>query len=210
MKLSRFFSGLFLSCALAMMGLALILIMSQPGATPTLLSPAEEAQDQVAAAMDALCAGDFSAVEQYLIGQPSLGADREPQSAEGALVWDAFLDSFSYELSGKCYATDIGVAQDVSLTYLDISSVTANLAQRSEDLLTRMQHQATHTSEIYDEEGNFRADVVQQVLYTAVQDAISQDAQYTTSTFTLQLVKQGDRWYIVPNSDFIRAISGGM
>ena len=210
MKLSRFFSGLFLSCALAMMGLALVLVLSQPGTTPTLLSPAEEAQDQVVAAMDALCAGDFSAVEQYLLGQPSLGADQEPQSAAGALVWDAFLDSFSYELSGKCYATDTGVAQDITLTYLSIPSVTANLAQRSETHLTRLQKEATHASQVYDDDGNFRQDVVQQVLHTVVQEALKEDAQYTTCTFTLQLVCRDGQWYVRPNSDFISAISGNL
>lgn len=210
MKLSRFFSGLFLYFAIGLMCLALIVVMAEPGTTPTLLSPAQEAQDQVTAAMDALCQGDFSAVEQYLLGQPSLGADREPKDAAGALIWDAFTRSFSYELTGDCYATDTGVAQDVILTYLDIPSVTASLAQRSEKHLSRLQQEATHTSEIYDEAGNFRADVVQQVLYTVVQEALQEDVQHTSCSFTLQLVYQGGQWHIVPNSDLIRAISGGM
>ena len=210
MKRSRFFSGLFLFFALALMSLALILVMATPGIRPTLLSPAQEAQDQVVAAMDALCQGDFPAVEQLLLGNPSLGVDRDPQDTASALVWNAFIGSFSYELSGDCYATDTGVAQDVTLTYLDIPSVTANLAQRSEKHLARLQKQASHISEIYDENGNFRADVVQQVLNTVVQEAIREDAAYTSTTFTLQLVKRDDQWYIISNSDFIRAISGGM
>ena len=210
MKRSRFFSGFFLLLALGLMALALVLVMATPGTTPTLLSPAQEAQDQVVAAMDALCQGDFPAVEQLLLGNPTLGADREPADAASALIWKAFIGSFSYELSGDCYATDTGVAQDVTLTYLDIPSVTANLAQRSEKHLARLQKQATHTYEIYDENGNFRTDVVQQVLNTVVQEAIREDATYTSTTFTLQLVMRDGQWYIISNSDFIRAISGGM
>ncbi len=210
MKLSRFFSGFFLSIALGLMGVALIVVMATPGTTPTLLSPAQEAQDQVVEMMDALCQGDFSAAGQYLLGSPNLGADREPDSAAGALIWDAFVDSLSYELSGDCYATDTGVAQNVTLTYLDIPAVTANLAQRSEKHLTRLQKEATHTSEIYDEDGNFRSDVVLQVLNTAVQEALQEDGNLTACTFTLQLVKRDGRWYILSNSDLIHAISGGM
>ena len=142
MKLSRFFSGLFLYIALGLMMLALFLVMAKPGTSPTLLSPAQDAQDQVVQMMDALCQGDFPAVEQYLLDQPSLGVDRKPEDAAGALIWDAFVGSFSYALSGDCYATDTGVAQDITLTYLDISSVTANLAQRSEAHLERLQKEA--------------------------------------------------------------------
>ena len=210
MKLSRFFSGLFLCFGLGLMFLAICLVMGQPGTQPTLVGSSQEPQNQVVAAMDAICQGDFSGAEQYLLGQPSLGVDRELQDPAAAMIWKAFVESLSYELSGDCYATDTGVAQDVTLTYLDIPSVTANLAQRSEKHLARLQKQATHTSEIYDENGNFRTDVVQQVLNTVVQEAIREDATYTSTTFTLQLVMRDGQWYIISNSDFIRAISGGM
>ena len=210
MKLSRFFSGVFLYLGLGLMGLALVLVMAKPGTAPTLLSPAQDAQDQVVNMMDALCQGDFSAVEQYLLDQPRLGADREPADAAGALIWDAFKSSFSYALSGDCYATDTGVAQDVTLTYLDISSVTANLAQRSEKHLSRLQQEATHTSEIYDEDGNFHSHLVLEVFDTVVREALKEDSKLTSRTFTFQLVQRDDQWYIVSNSDFIQAISGGM
>lgn len=210
MKLSRFFSGFFLVVAMGLIGVALVVVMAAPGTPPTLLSPADEAQEQVVQMMDALCQGDFSSAGQYILGNPSFGADREPDSATGAVIWDAFVDSLSYELSGECYATDTGVAQNVVFTYLDITSVTDSLAPRSEKHLTRLQEQATHTSEIYDENGNFHSELVMQVLETVVQEALQEDAQFTTCTFTLQLVKQDDRWYILSNNDLIHAISGGM
>ena len=210
MKFSRFFSGFFMVLGIGLMCLALVLVMGQPGAKPSLMTTAPEAQAQVAAAMDAICQGDYAAAEPYLLGQPKLGADRDPADAAAALIWDAFLDSLSYQLTGACYATDTGVAQDVTLTYLDISSVTANLAQRSESHLEKLQQEATHTSQLYDESGNFLQEVVLQVLNTAVTEALQEDAQRTTCTFTLQLVNRNGQWYIVPNSDFISAISGGI
>ena len=210
MKISRFFSGFFLYLALGLMLLAILLVMAMPGATPTLATPVQEAQDQVSAAMDAICRGAFSDAEQYLLGNPHLGADRELSDPAAAMIWDAFLDSLSYQLSGACYATDTGVAQDITLTYLDIPSVTANLAARSEAHLTRLQAQATHTSQLYDDAGNYRQDVVLQVLRTAVSEALKEDAKQTSDTFTLQLVYREGQWHVVPNSDFIHAISGGI
>lgn len=210
MKLSRFFSGLFLYIALGLMLVALFVAMAAPGTSPTLLSPAHEAQALVTEAMDALCQGDFSAVEQCLLDNPSLGVDRAPEDTAGALIWEAFVRSLSYQLSGDCYATDTGVAQDITLTYLDIPSVTESLSQRSEKHLAQMQEEADHISEIYDDSGNFRSDVVLKVLNFAVQEALQEDGKLTSSTFTLQLVKREGQWYIIPNSDFIHAISGGM
>ena len=49
-----------------------------------------------------------------------------------------------------------------------------------------------------------------QVLNKAVEEALKEDVAYTASTFTLQLENRDGQWYIIPNSDFIRAISGGM
>ena len=210
MKLSRFFSGFFLTAAIALMCLALVLVMGQPGAKPTLMTTAQDAQDRVSAAMDAICQGDFTAAEPYLLGQPKLGVDRAPTEPAAALIWDAFLDSLSYQLNGSCYATDTGVAQDITLTYLNIPSVTANLAQRSESHLEKLQQEATHTYELYDENGDFLQEVVLQVLQTAVAEALQEDAQHITTTFTLQLVYRDGLWYVVANSDFITAISGGI
>ena len=210
MKLSRFFSGLFLYTALGLIMLALFLVMAKPGASPTLLSPAQDAQNQVVQMMDALCRGDFPAVEQYILGNPSLGVDHEPADTASALIWDAFVDSFSYELSGECYATDTGVAQDVTLTYLDIPAVTEGLAQRSEKHLAKLQKEATHTSEIYDENGNYHSDLVLKVFNAAVAEALQENSSLTSSTFTLQLVQRDNQWYIISNNEFINAISGGL
>ena len=210
MNFSRFFSGLFLTLGLGLMILALMLTMALPGAKPTLLSPAADAQNQVISAMDAICRKDFSAAEQYLLGQPSLGVDREPADAAGAMIWEAFLESLSYELKGDCYATDTGVAQDIAFTCLDIPSVTEGLAQRTEETLTKLRQEATHASEIYDDSGNYHQHLVQDVLNASVRDALKEDSKTTTVTFSLQLVNRDGQWYIVPNSDFISAISGGM
>lgn len=210
MKLSRFFSGLFLSIGLGLMLLAIFIVMGQPGATPTVLSSTQPARDRVVSAMDSLCQGDFAEAEQYLLGQPHLGMDRDLSDPAAAMIWNAFKENLSYELNGECYATDTGLAQDITLTYLDISSVTKNLAQRSEKHLARLQQSATHTSEIYDDDGNYRQDVVQKVLSTVVQEALQEDAQYTDCAFTLQLVCRDGQWYIRPDSDFISAISGGI
>ena len=106
MKISRLFSGLFLFFGMVLALLAICLVMGQPGTKPTLIGSTQVPQNQVIATMDAICRGDFSGAEQYLLGQPSLGVDRELEDPVSAMIWNAFVESLSYELSGDCYATE--------------------------------------------------------------------------------------------------------
>lgn len=58
-----------------------------------------------------------------------------PEDAVSKLLWDAFTDSLSYEFTGLCRVTDTGFARDASVTYLDVSGVTAAVPQRAKALL---------------------------------------------------------------------------
>ena len=117
--------------------LAIHISLRYPGEKPILLEQPEEAIGQVTAMMDAICEGDYDTASTYFLGMPSLGDAEAPENILGAMLWDAFLGSTEYALAGDCYTTDLGLAQNVSLTYLDTASVTANLRQRAQELLNQ-------------------------------------------------------------------------
>lgn len=210
MKFSKFMAVLF-----GMLGIALAVFTVRLGfraldAKPQLVRAPEAARAQAEAMLEAVCEGDFASAGQMLQGQPSLGAGRPAGDAAGQLVWDAFMDSLSYEFSGACYATDSGVAWDVRLTGLDISSVTEVLRDRSQTLLAQRVAQAENISEIYDENNDYREDFVMDVLLDAVAAALEEDAEYITKDITLNLVYLQGQWWIVPEDGLLEAISGGI
>ena len=203
-----------LSAALLLVGvgagaLAVHIGMHYPGQKPILLAQPEAAIQQVTAMMEAVCDGDYDKASTYLLGTPSLGVAEPPDNPLGTLLWQAFLDSTEFSLVGECYTTDVGVAQNVSFTYLDADSVTANLRTRSQELLNQRVAEAEDVSEIYDENNEYLEEVVMEVLEEAVQKALREDAKTITVTLTVNLKYQEDNWWVVVDNALLDAFSGG-
>ena len=184
--------------------------LSNKNADPVLLTPPAEAKQQVVGMMDAVCAGDFAGASTYMLGQPDLGVDREATDPVGALIWDAFCDSMSYELVGDCYGTEAGLAQDVTISWLDITSVTAVLKERSLALLEQRVDEAEELDDVYDENFQYREDFVMDVLYDAAAAALKEDAATMTTNVTVNVVYQNGGWWIVADRNLLDAISGGI
>lgn len=204
-----------LSAVLAVIGIctavaAVGLSFSALDAEPVLLTPPIAARSRAVFLMNAVCDGEYEKAGQMILGTPDLGVDREASDAVGVLIWDAFTDSLSYELDGECYATDNGLAQNVVLSCLDITSVTAPLRERSQVLLEQRVEEATDTSEIYDENYDYREEFVMAVLYEAAEQALAEDARMTEIALTLNLSYQDGQWWVVADSALLDAISGGV
>ena len=210
MKIRNLLSALF---ALLGMGAAIAgiyLSLSSMHATPILLTQPGAAKAKVESVMDAISEGDYTAASLGIQGTPNLGVDRVAESAVGDLIWGAFLDSITYQLDGECYATDSGISQNVVIRTLEIASVTESLRDRSQTLLAQRVEEAEDTSELYDENNEYREDLVMDVLYAAAQQAIEEDARYVTWEIRLDLVYENNRWWVLPSMEFLQAISGGM
>ena len=214
MKMKRrkigFFSGLFGLLGLILTAAAVFLAVTNRSAAPVLLKQPEAARVQVQTMLDALCAGDYETVSGCLYGTPNLGMEGEAADPVGQLFWEALGDSFTYEILGDFHATDSGVSLDVTITALDIDSVTVNLKQRAQTLLEQRIADAEDTSEIYDENNEYREDFVMDALYDAARDALAEDAQTITWDLTLNLIYENGQWWIMPENGLLQALSGGI
>lgn len=206
----RFIGFLFAVAGAAAAAFAVWLCMNNLNSIPVLLEPVEEAQNQAESLMEAVSTGDYETAGSLILGNPDLGADRLPEEEAGIMIWNAFVDSYTYELVGECYATDSGVAQDIRVSYLDIGSVTANLRQRSQALLEERIAQAEDIMDLYTEQNEFREDFVMAALRDAVKDAIREDAKLVSMELTLNLVYRDGTWVIVSDDALMKAISGGI
>ena len=179
-------------------------------ADPMLLTQPTVARSKVIDMMEAVCDGDYDKAGQSILGNPSLGVDREAADAVGVLIWDAFRDSLSYELVGECYTTADGLAQNITVTGMDIHSVTVNLRERSRALLEQRVAEAEDTSDIYNENNEYREDFVMDVLYDAAVQALAEDAAIETVSLTLKLSYNDGSWWVVADEALLNAISGGI
>lgn len=177
---------------------------------PILLAAPDTATGRLETMMEAVCLGDYNAAGQFMLGTPDFGAEEKPEDDLGLLLWDAYMQSMDYSLTGECYTTDEGLAQDITFTYLDITSVTKNLRQRSQDLMEQRVAAATDMSEIYDSNNEYREDFVMAVLYDTAKDALREDAKIVTVSVTVNMKYQDGTWWILPETDLLDAISGGI
>ncbi len=206
----KLFAALFAVLGLCTAYAAVYIGMNCTDREPQLLTPPSAAENAVVSMMEAVCAGDYAQASAQMLGNPSLGADREASDTVGVLIWDAFQKSLSYELVGECYTNGSGLAQDLTVTCLDISSVTENLRARSQALLEQRVEEAEVLSDIYDEKNEYREDFVMDVLYDAAEDALAEDGREKTVELTVKLTYSDGSWWVVLDSALLNAISGGI
>lgn len=188
---------------------AVFLVISCRDAKPVLLYTPQTVSACVEEMMGAICCGDFSSAANLMYGNPDLGIDEEPEDPVNRTFWNAFVSSMDYELVGQPYATQSGIAQDVKIISLELSTATEKLGQRAQVLLQQGMEQAEDAAEIYDGANGYKQSFVDTVIQQAAQQALEEDVRYSYNVVTLQLVCSDDLWLVVPDKALLSAISGG-
>lgn len=209
MKAARFFGGILFCLGLVLTAGSVGLCFWFRDADPWVRQIPQEAQACTEELIQALERGDFDAAADRMYGQPDLGVSGERADDQTAMIWDAFARSMTFSFDGDCVYRDGGFCRDVTVTTLDVAALTESAGERAHTLLTQRVEQAQDMSELYDEENNFRQDLVDEVFYQAVEEAVEAQTDTVTDTATLQLVYEDGQWWVLPDQTFLRAISGG-
>ena len=210
MKIARIFAGLFAAAGLVLMLGTVGLCLANLDAPVKVDQIPEGAVQRSQELMDAVSAGDYQAVSAQIYGQPDLGFSGSLEDSVSDRFWQAYLDSLSYEFLGDCYVTDAGFARQVRLTALDLPAMVQDMQRRCHDLLQQRVEAATEMEELYDEENNFRQDLIDQVMDQAVEEALQQEHKTVSYDVVLDLVLRDGQWWAVPNQALLVALSGGI
>lgn len=210
MKISKFFSGLFGLAGICVAISALWLSAYALDAEPAIVTAPESALEQVEHMMDSFCDGDYAAASGYLYGTPDLGADRDAADEIGVMIWEAFESSMEWELVGACYATDSGLAQNITVTTVDISAITDYIEANARSRIEEKAKATEDYDEVFDENDEYRDSFISGVLSEVTQAAIQAANAHITTDVTLHLVWSQEQWWVVSNDSLIRAVSGGI
>jgi len=210
MRKNRILANGFAILAVFLAALALGIVVRFRNMPAIVLSISGDAAVTADILMEAVCAGDYETAEEYLYGEPELGLGRPASDEVAAMIWDAFVESQSCSFPGECVAMDGGISRKVIFRSLELASVTENLQQRIQTLLADRVAQAVDISQIYDENHEYRETVVGEVVREAVASALREDARYTERELTLMLTYSEGKWWVVPDSALLNAISGGI
>ena len=193
-----------LACAgIAFAVLGIVLALSCYQSAPVMMKQPAQAKDTVNGFMSSVCDGDFAGAAQMIQGIPDLGVLEESSDPVGVIIWEAYWESARFELIGDCYATDTGVAQTVSFTRLDVSSMTEHLREHSMAILQERVAQAADPSEIYDENNEYREDLVMSILEEAAQQIIREDSVMVTTELTVNLCYEDGQWMVAADKELM-------
>jgi len=210
MKIAKFFAGIFGAIGTLLLvgsiGLCLFSLNTPVRMTET-PAGAVECSEKLA---DAISRKDFAAAGECIYGQPDLGMEGTIEDGMVFQIWNQFEETLSLSWQGNCYMKDATICRDAAVTYLDVASVTENLQTRAHALLTQKVEAATDMAELYDDGGEFREDLVAQVLYEALDQSCMEDARTVTVQVTMELVHRDGQWWVVPDGALLTALSGGL
>lgn len=210
MKIAKFFAGIFgaIGTVLLVGSLGLCLFFRN---APARVGQIPQGAEACAAALEAAIAeGDADALENCIYGQPELGLAGEPREDLSDMVWELLEANLEFSWQGECYAQNGAWCRDGSVRYLEAASVTRNLQTRAHTLLTQRVEEATVMEDLYDETGEFRQDLVEQVMQTALVQACMEDAEAVTAEVTVQFIHRDGQWWAVPDKALLTALSGGL
>lgn len=177
---------------------------------PVMLIRPVAAVDRARDMMTAVCSGDYETASRMMYGTPNLGAHPVDSSPAVDLIWEVFLDSLDYTVLGDCYATDSGVAVDISIRYLDVPSTIEGLGIYAQALLSQRIAAAEDSTEIYDENNNFREELVTEILRDATVQVLEDNKKYQEQTIPLYMVFDEGEWWVMPDADLLNVLSGSI
>jgi hypothetical protein len=202
----KIFAALTVLLAFCVGGAGIWLAFSNVDAEPVLLEAPEAARNQAVGMMDAVCSADYAAAARVLYGQPDLGMDRLPEDVVARMFYEAYTQSLEYTVVRDCYATSGGVALDVRVTARNIDAMLPKLRQQAEALLAQRVQDAEDVSQIYDENGEYRQTLVEEVLHTAAATVLQQENSTRSIDLTLECVFENGQWWILPSDTLLDVI----
>lgn len=153
--------------------------------------------------------GELKNLPGKLYGSPNLGTDGA-LTGDAAAVWEIFCQGISCELTSDYYVSGSSFAVEAAITVPDIESISDTVADHAKVMLDEKIAVAEKMAELYDESGEFRQDLIDEIMAKAVALSFAEKPETLTFETTIGFVYEANQWYAVPDQAFYRALAGGL
>ena len=174
-------------------------------AEPVILREPEKARQCAEKFLQAINDGSLAEAADYLPDPSALGEVPEDADPIAALIWDTYRTQLEAELVSGLYTTADGLCMDMELTALDVDDVVEKIGTLA---VKRMQERVAAASELYGDDGQYRPELVDDVLQQAALETLMCDLPTVTTGITLHLTQSGEAWKVIPDRALINALSG--
>lgn len=209
MRISKLASAVFAVAGTVLLIGSVVMSFVALGRPTTAVEPTQEANDVARSVLSALDHGDLSNVGTYFYGAPALGLDREPATAEGKQIWNAYRDSITVTADEGCYAEGTTIYQTAQVTALDISEALSRLDEEAAALLSKRLETAEDPAALLDENGEVPQTLKDELCAQALTQVLA-DAKTVTTQITFQLIEKDGQWWAVPDQAMLDVLSGGL
>lgn len=209
MKISKLAAILFAAAGSVLLAGSIVvsvLALNRPAAA---VKPTEEANARAQSVLSALDDGDLTAVGAQLYGQPTLGLDREPATAEGKQLWSAYRDSISVTTDENCFSQGANIYQTAQVTAMDLAQTLSRLDRRAGELLQQELDAAQEPAELLEEDGQVSQTLRDALRARALQEALG-EPETVTRQITFQLIEKDGQWWAVPDQALLDILSAGL
>ena len=209
MKISKLASAVFAVAGTVLLIGSVVMSFVALGRPTTALEPTREANDVARSVLSALDHGDLSKVGTYFYGAPALGLDREPATAEGKQIWNAYRDSITVTADEGCCAEGTTIYQTAQVTVLDMVEALSRLDEEAAALLNQKVETAEDPAALLDENGEVPQTLKDELRVQALTQVLA-DAKTVTTQITFQLMEQDGQWWAVPDQAMLDVLSGAV
>lgn len=209
MKISKLASALFAVVGTVLLVGSIVISFVALNSPGKAVKPADEADALAMSVLSALANGDLSKVGTYFYGTPALGLDREPATAEGKELWDAYRSSISVTADGSCFSEGASIYQTAQVTHMDIPQTLSQLDRRAGELLQEKLDEQADQLTLLEEDGQISQTLKQELKTEALREALEEPKTVTTQ-ITFQLIEKDGQWWVLPDQAMLDILSGGL
>ena len=166
--------------------------------------------DAVRGFYDNAISGNYAEAVSYVSGCDGISFEETSASPEGELLKTALKESISYNIISEPVTDGLTSTVSVNVCHLDTKEVIEDASGLLEDILKEKIETMT-VDELYDDEGGYRPDVMNDVYAEAIAITLEDKDKYMKEeTVTVNLSYKEDRWLIEYDERMIRGLNGGI
>ena len=153
---------------------------------------------------------DWEGAYSYLSNYSTLGLENEPDDAVSAMFWKVQQDAWHFQIADGYEMNGQNLTKRAVVTSVDLSPLVPQIHAQVQETLEKAVEDARLESDVYDDDGNYREELVYAALEDAVRDAVQDVSPYTyTRELTMRMSYLDGRWLVAADNELLTALTGG-
>lgn len=156
---------------------------------------------------EALNAGDYNTASAFC--DPALPPEAVPEEGDTAELYALLRDSWQGRTAGEAVIEGSSVRVPAVLTVTDVGKLYGGVKEDINALLAQYVEEARLSSDVYNEDGSYRDEVVRRAWEEALSARRERAEEYSAERELTLTLRYADReWRIVPDEALLTALSG--